>query len=168
MTRRYARALRGELACDIVPRNYGDIITLVSAINLSGIQTQMAFDGAMNTITFITFIKEFLVSTLRPGQVVIMDRLTSHLNFEVRALIEEAGCYLVFLPSYSPDFNPIELMFSWLKRPCPKVHFMVKKIFLRSVKARNREDLLAAIGRTEELISNVLVGAWFAACNYII
>ena len=156
MTRRYARALEGELACDIVARNYGEILTLVSAINLSGIQTQMAFDGAMNKITFITFIKEVLVPTLRSGQVIIMDRLTSHRSSEVKALIECAGCSLVFLPSYSPDFNPIELMFSWLKT------------FLRSVKARTRDDLLEAIGQAEGLISGVLVGAWFAACNYIV
>ncbi len=156
MTRRYARALRGELACGIVPRNYGEILTLVSGINLSGIQAQMAFDGAMNTITFITFVKECLVPTLRSGQVVIMDRLTSHLSSDVKVLIEGAGCCLMFLPSYSPDFNPIELMFSWLK------------IFLRSVKARTRDDLLEAIGRAESLISGVLVGAWFAACNYIV
>ena len=168
MTRRYARALKGELACDIVPRNYGEILTLVSAINASGIQTQMAFDGAMNKITFITFVREVLLPTLRPGQIIIMDRLTSHRNSEVKALIEGAGCSLVFLPSYSPDFNPIELMFSWLKRPCPKVHFMVKKTFLRSVKARTRDDLLEAIGQAEGLISGVLVGAWFAACNYIV
>ena len=156
MTRRYARALKGELACDIVPRNYGEILTLVSAINASGIQTQMAFDGAMNKITFITFVREVLLPTLRPGQIIIMDRLTSHRNSEVKALIEGAGCSLVFLPSYSPDFNPIELMFSWLKT------------FLRSVKARTRDDLLEAIGQAEGLISGVLVGAWFAACNYIV
>ena len=156
MTRRYARALKGELACDIVPRNYGEILTLVSAINASGIQTQMAFDGAMNKITFITFVREVLLPTLRPGQIIIMDRLTSHRNSEVKALIEGAGCSLVFLPSYSPDFNPIELMFSWLKT------------FLRSVKARTRDDLLEAIGQAEGLISGVLVGTWFAACNYIV
>ena len=156
MTRRYARALKGELACDVVPRNHGEILTLVSAINASGIQTQMAFDGAMNKITFITFVKEVLVPTLRPGQIIIMDRLTSHRNSEVKAFIEGAGCSLMFLPSYSPDFNPIELMFSWLKT------------FLRSVKARTREDLLEAIGQAEGLISGVLVGSWFAACNYIV
>ena len=156
MTRRYARALKGELACDIVPRNHGKTLTLVSAINLLGIQTQMAFDGAMDKITFITFVKECLIPTLRPGQVIILDRLTSHLSFEVKTLIEGVGCYLMLLPSYSPDFNPIELMFSWLKR------------FLRSVKAQSRDDLLEAIGRAEGLISGVLVGAWFAACNYIV
>ena len=156
MTRRYARALKGELACDIVPRNHGKTLTLVSAINLLGIQTQMAFDGAMDKITFITFIKECLIPTLRPGQVIILDRLTSHLSFEVKTLIEGVGCCLMLLPSYSPDFNPIELMFSWLKR------------FLRSVKAQSRDDLLEAIGRAEGLISGVLVGAWFAACNYIV
>ena len=116
----------------------------------------MAFDGAMNTITFIVFIREWLLPKLRSGQVVFMDRLSSHLSSEVKRLIEGASCQLIFLPSYSPDFNPIELMFSWLKR------------FLRSVKARTRDDLLEAIGRIEGLISGVLVGAWFAVCNYIV
>jgi transposase len=115
MTRRYARALKGEIAVGVVPRNYGSILTLVSALSCTGIQTQMVLDGAVNKSLFVGFVQKFLIPTLRPGQVVIMDRLSAHCGVEVRASIEAAGCQLMLLPSYSPDLNPIEFAFSWLK-----------------------------------------------------
>jgi transposase len=156
MTRRYARALKGELAIGVVPRNYGSILTLVSALSCTGILTQMVFDGAINKSLFVGFVKELLVPSLRPGQVVIMDRLQAHCGVEVRASIEAAGCRLMLLPSYSPDLNPIEFAFSWLKT------------FLRGVEARSRRALVDAIVRAEGLIGEVLVSSWFAGCGYIV
>jgi transposase len=156
MTRRYARALKGEPAVGVVPRNYGSILTLVSALSCSGIQTQMVLDGAINKGLFVGFVQEFLIPTLRPGQVVIMDRLQAHCGVEVRACIEAAGCELMLLPSYSPDLNPIEFTFSWLKR------------LLRGVSARSRRALVKAIVRAEGLIGEVLASSWFAGCGYIV
>jgi transposase len=85
-----------------------------------------------------------------------MDHLGAHRRAEVRALIEAAGCELWLLPAYSPDFNPIEFAFSWLKD------------FLRSVEARTRSEVIAAIACADRLISGVQAGGWFAGCGYIV
>lgn len=85
-----------------------------------------------------------------------MDRLQAHCGVEVRNSIERAGCELMLLPSYSPDLNPIEFTFSWLKT------------FLRGVQARSRRALVNAIVRAEGLIGEVLACSWFAGCGYIV
>lgn len=156
MTRAYARAERGELAVSEAPRNRGSALTLISALSPTGLQAQMAIDGAVNGDVFVAFIREVLVATLKAGQVVILDRLGAHRRPEVRALVEGAGCELEFLPSYSPDFNPVEFAFSWLKAR------------LRSVGERSRAGVLAEMGCAERLVDGVLAGAWFAGCGYLV
>ena len=156
MTRLYARAIRGEQAVGIAPRNRGTTLTLISALSPDGIQADMVIDGAVNGDIFVAFVKQLLVPTLKPGQVVIMDRLSAHKRVEVRELIEAAGCELCLLPSYSPDLNPIEFAFAWLKA------------FLRSLSARSRAGVIAGIARADRLISGVLAGGWFAGCGYIV
>ena len=156
MTRLYARAVRGEQAVGVAPRNRGTTLTLISALSPDGIQADMVIDGAVNGDIFVAFIKQLLVPTLRPGQVVIMDRLSAHKRVEVRELIEAAGCELCLLPSYSPDLNPIEFAFAWLKA------------FLRSLGARSRAALVAGIARADQFISRVLAGDWFAGCGYLV
>ena len=138
MTRLYARAVRGEQAVGVAPRNRRTTLTLVSALSPDGIQADMVIDGAVNGDIFVAFVQQLLVPTLRPGQVVIMDRLSAHKRMEVRELIQAAGCELWLLPAYSPDLNPaaqarqvlvwgqeIEFAFAWLKA------------FLRSLGARS-------------------------------
>jgi transposase len=156
MTRLYARAVRGELAVGVAPRNRGSTLTLISALSLEGIQADMVIDGAVNGDIFVAFVQHVLVPTLKPGQVVIMDRLSAHKRAEVRELIQAAGCELCLLPSYSPDLNPIEFAFAWLKA------------FLRSLGARSRAALVVGIARADRLISGVLAGAWFAGCGYLV
>jgi transposase len=126
------------------------------SISPDGIQADMVIDGAVNGDIFVAFVEHLLVPTLRPGQVVMMDRLSAHKRMEVRELIEAAGCELWLLPAYSPDLNPIEFAFAWLKA------------FLRSLGARTRAALVAGIARADRLISGVLAGAWFAGCGYLV
>lgn len=156
MTRLYARALRGERAVGIAPRNRGASLTLISALAPDGIQADMVIDGAVTGDVFVAFVQHCLVPTLNSGQVVIMDRLGAHRRAEVRALIETVGCELWLLPAYSPDFNPIEFAFSWLKD------------FLRSVGARSRSEVVAGIACADRVISGVEAGGWFAGCGYIV
>jgi transposase len=153
-TRLYARALGGERAYGEVPKNRGQTQTLIAAISLEGVIADMVIAGGTSGDVFMAFVQEVLVPNLRRGQVVVMDNLAAHKRAEVKDLIVEAGCRLVFLPSYSPDFNPIESLFAWLKQK------------LRSLAARSVEALLAGIGLVHTLVSGVLVRGWFAGCGY--
>ena len=82
---------------------------------MTGPLAPLVMDGAVNGINFEWYVREILCPTLRPGQVIVLDNLSSHHPASIRTLVEACGCTLVYLPSYSPDFNPIELMFSKVK-----------------------------------------------------
>jgi transposase len=88
---------------------------LVAALGADGMTAPMVIDGAMTGDLFVAYIEQILAPTLRPGDVVVMDNLTSHKRARVREAIEGAGCTLMYLPPYSPDLNPIELAFAKLK-----------------------------------------------------
>ena len=109
MTRLRARAPRGERAYGKVPRNRGKNQTLIASVTLEGgMGEAISIEGATDAELFETYVEEFLVPTLKAGQVVVLDGLGAHKTSKVRALIEEQGAELLFLPSYSPDLNPIE------------------------------------------------------------
>jgi hypothetical protein len=109
MTRLRARAPRGKRAYGKVPRNRGKNTILIAAITLEGAMgTSMTVEGATDALAFEVYVEHFLVPTLEKGQVVVLDGLGAHRTHRVRELIEARGAELVFLPSYSPDFNPIE------------------------------------------------------------
>jgi transposase len=136
MTRLRARAPRGKRAYGKVPRNRGKNTTLIAAITLEGaIGTSMTVEGATGSEAFEAYVETFLAPTLEKGQVVVLDGLGAHRPKRIRELIEARGADLVFLPSYSPDFNPIEEAFS-------KVKALVRKEGVRV-----REVLVEAIGR---------------------
>jgi transposase len=109
-------------------------MTFIAALRQDGIAAPCLFDGPINGQIFLAWVRESLVSTLKPGQIVIMDNLGSHRGKAVRQAIRQAGARLLFLPKYSPDLNPIEQVFSKLKH------------FLRKAQARSYEAILAAIG----------------------
>src|SRR5205814_1782324 len=115
------------------PTNRGQNTTVLAAMTREGLLTTMTVEGPANTEAFLTYLDELLCPALRPGQTVLMDNLRVHKAQAVRERIEVRGCRLVFLPRYSPDFNPIEGAFSKLKT------------FLPRVQARTREALEAAI-----------------------
>jgi transposase len=155
MTRLYARAPRGKRAYGKVPRNRGKNTTLIAAITLEGAMGEsMTIEGATDSEAFEAYVEHFLAPTLEKGQVVVLDGLGAHRPKKIRELIEARGADLVFLPSYSPDFNPIEEAFS-------KVKALVRK-----EGARVREALLEAIRRALAAVTIEDAAGWFAHAGY--
>jgi transposase len=154
LTPLYARAPRGQRAIGKVPRNYGANTTLIASLSRQGMGEAFILEGATDTAVFEVYIEQILVPSLRSGQIVIMDNLSSHQSVRVRQAIEAKGCQLLFLPAYSPDFSPIEEAFSKLKA------------YLRRVGARTHEALFEAI--TQALLTVTVADArgWFTHCGY--
>lgn len=115
MARLRGRALRGERCRAGVPHGHWKTTTFTGALRLTGMTAPFVYDGAMNGQVFLAYVEQVLVPTLSPGDVVIMDNLPAHKAAGIRAAIEAAGASLLYLPPYSPDFNPIENAFSKLK-----------------------------------------------------
>ena len=113
----YAWAPKGERAYCSVPRDRGKNTTLLSSMSMEGMGPSLAVEGATNREVFETYVERILAPTLRRGQVVVMDNLTAHKGERVKELIEGRGCELLYLPPYSPDFNPIEEAFAKIQEP---------------------------------------------------
>ena len=155
MTRLYARAPEGQRAYGKVPRNRGKNTTLIAAITLEGAMgAPMTVEGATDSEAFEAYVEHFLAPTLREGQVVVLDGLGAHRPRRIRELVEARGADLVFLPSYSPDLNPIEEAFS-------KVKALVRK-----EGARLSEALVEAIGRALAAVTAEDAAGWFAHAGY--
>jgi transposase len=150
----YARAPRGERAFGKAPRNWGENISLVSAIGTEGVKPSMSVEGAVDGKAFEAYIRYFLVPELRRGQIVVMDNLSVHKSKRIEQLIEEAGATLLFLPPYSPDFNPIEEAFSKVKS------------ILRKLQSRTKEALLEATGRALDAITPEDIHGFYSDCGY--
>ena len=156
MTRLRARAPRGKRAYGKVPRNRGKNTTLMAAITLEGAMGEsMTVEGATDAEAFEVYVEHFLAPSLGEGQVVVLDGLGAHRTQKVRELIEARGADLVFLPSYSPDLNPIEEAFS-----------KIKALVLRKEGARVREALVEAIGRALTALTPEDAAGWFAHAGY--
>lgn len=155
MTRRTGRAPRGQRVIGRVPRNHGPNVTCLMAISLSGVQAPCVFEGALDGALFAQWIGDWLAPSLPPDTIVILDNLSVHRHPAVRAAIEAVGCHLRFLPPYSPDFNPIELIFAKLKT------------HLRSVEARAFESLVEAIGHGLATITPGDLRACYHHCGYL-
>lgn len=110
MARRYGRALRGQRLRASVPHGHWKTTTFVAGLRLTGLVAPFVLDGPINRDAFEVYVEKVLVPELRLGDVVVMDNLSSHKGPSVRALIEAAGATLLYLPPYSPDFNPIECL----------------------------------------------------------
>ncbi len=150
----YAWAPRGERAFCSVPRNRGPNTTLLSSMTLEGMGTSLAVEGATNREVFETYVEQILAPTLRRGQVVVLDNLTAHKGDRVKELIEERGCKLIYLPPYSPDFNPIEEAFSKIKG------------LVRKAEARSRQALVDAIGQGISMVTAEDARGFFDHCGY--
>lgn len=152
----YARALKGQRAYGRVPKNRGENSSLIATLSLDeGISAAMTVEGAVDGLAFGVYVREVLVPTLRPGQIVVLDNLQMHKNQAVREAIEAQGCEVLFLPSYSPDFNPIEQTFSKLKT------------FVRKRKARTKQALDDAIAAALEAVTLQDVIGWFGHAGYL-
>ncbi|WP_156362147.1 IS630 family transposase [Sphingomonas sp. Leaf208] len=154
MARRYGRAPRGERLRAGVPHGHWKTTTFVAGLSRTGMIAPWVLDGPMNGDAFTTYVTRVLVPELSPGNVVIMDNLSSHKAPAVRVAIEAAGARLLFLPPYSPDFNPIEMAFSKLKA------------HLRKAAERTIHGLWDAIGRIVDLYSPQECSNYFSAAGY--
>jgi transposase len=151
----YAYSPKGYRAYARRPRNRGKNTTLLSSISLEEIGPSLAVEGATDREVFEAYIKHILVPTLFPGQVVVMDNLTAHKGGRVRELIEGQGCELLYLPPYSPDFNPIEEAFSKIKGLLRKVE-----------EGRTRETLLKAMRVAISAVGAGAAEGFFEHCGY--
>lgn len=154
MARAYARAPRGERAVGTVPRNHGTPTSLVAALTPGGLRATATRLGAFDTASFAAYVREVLCPVLRPGQVVALDNLSAHKSAAVREAIEGAGCTLLFLPPYSPDFAPIEQAWAQIKAA------------LRAAAARTQEALDAAIAAAWPRVTPDHARAYFHHCGY--
>ena len=154
MTRAYGRAPRGERVVDHVPAGKYHSTTMMGAVRLDGTVAALVYEGGTDVPVMQTFAETELLRVLRPGDIVVMDNLNAHKDPGVIATIELAGASVWHLPPYSPDFNPIEQMWSKVKS------------ILRSLKARTAEALLEAIGVALRAVTAADAHGWFAHCGY--
>lgn len=155
MTRLRARCAGGGRIHEATPGGHWKIMTILAAMSLRGIIAAMTIEEATDGDIFLTFIQQVLCPALKPGDVVVMDNLSSHKLTTVRTSIENAGAELLYLPSYSPDMNPIEKAWAKLKE------------LLRAAQARTRETLDQAIGEALNRITPDNAKAWFRLCHAV-
>ena len=156
LTRLYGRAAPGERVVDSVPQPSGPQITTLAVIGWNGVSAPLVLSGSVNGSVFYGYIEQSVLSTLQPGDILFMDNLSAHKVAGLEELVRSRGAHLVYLPPYSPDFNPIEL--AWSK---------VKSI-LRRIKARTFSDLIDALKIALEAITTQDIHAWFVHCGYAI
>jgi transposase len=154
LTRLFARAPKGKRATGKRPHQRGKNVSLIGAIGLHGLITQVSLLGSTDSLTFEAFIAQKLVPQLWSGACVLMDNASIHKTDEIEQLIAKAGAKLIYLPPYSPDFSPIENCWSKIKS------------LLRSIGARNYPDLAKAIKDAFDQISLKDIQGWFTHCCY--
>jgi len=154
MARKYGRALRGERLRASVPHGHWKTTTFVAGLRLSGLTAPFVLDGPINGAWFQAYVDQVLVPTLAPGDIVVMDNLGSHKGAQVRKAIEATGASLLYLPPYSPDFNPIEKAFSKLKA------------LLRKAAERTVDGLWNRIGELLRAFTPRECANFFAAAGY--
>ena len=150
----YGYAPRGQRLYLPVPRNRGKNTTLLSSMSLEGIGPSLTVEGATTSRVFETYVEKVLAPSLKEGQVVVMDNLGAHRPKRVRELIEERGCELVYLPAYSPYYNPIEEAFAKIKN------------LLRKASARSKETLIEAIGAALSAVNAAAAWNFFEHAGY--
>ena len=139
---------------DSTPLGRWETTTMIAALRLDGPAAAMVIEGATDAAVFHAYVKHVLIPVLLPGQIVVLDNLSSHKGDEIRRMIEAVGCELWLLPPYSPDFNPIEKMWSKVKE------------FLRSAKARCTEELDRAVAEGLAKVTPQDAMGWFISCEY--
>jgi transposase len=154
MARLRGRAPKGERLRAAIPHGHWKTTTFVAGLRLTGLVAPMVLDGPINRNAFQAYVDQVLVPALSPGDVVVMDNLGSHKGPAVRAAIEAAGARLLYLPPYSPDFNPIENAFAKLKA------------LLRKAAERTIDALWTTIGRLLEAFTPTECANYFRAAGY--
>ena len=154
MTRLRGRAPCGQRLIDKVPHGHWQTTTLIAALGVQGMRCSTVVDGAVNAEVFEAFVEQVLAPDLHAGDVVVMDNLSSHKRRKTRRLIESAGAQMLFLPPYSPDLNPIEMIFAKIKQS------------LRSLACRTREQLWSIMQSVLDQVSTSDAANCFRHCGY--
>lgn len=154
MTRLFGRAAPGERICAGTPQNYGENISMLACLAVSGVSAPMTIEGSVDSLAFLEYVTEVLAPTLSKDDMVVMDNLSAHKVKGVREAVEGRGAKLIYLPPYSPDLNPIEKCWSKIKT------------YLRAAKARTREALEAALKAALLTITAEDAAGWFESCGY--
>jgi transposase len=156
MTRLYGRGTHGARVTDHVPDARFERTSILSSVRLNGDLVPLVFEGSLNGKLFKEYVSKILIPTLQEGDIVIMDNLKSHKVKGIASIIQAAGANVVYLPPYSPDLNPIEMMWSKIKAQ------------LRKTKARTKQLLEDAIAEAFDLVSPADISGWFAKDGYSI
>jgi transposase len=154
MARLRGRSPRGQRCRASVPHGHWKTTTFTAALRLDGLTAPMVLDGPMTGPAFLAYVQQLLVPTLRPGDIVILDNLPAHRVAGIREAIEAAGAVRLFLPPYSPDFNPIEQLFAKFKA------------LLRKAAARTKDALWRAITEALDAFSTDECRAYFRNSGY--
>ncbi|MEJ7708344.1 MAG: transposase [Pyrinomonadaceae bacterium] len=155
MTRRHARAPKGERARVSEVFNRGPNISVISAIGLHAVLAPMTIAGAFNSEVFDVYVAQMLVPHLRAGHIVLLDNVKFHYSPRAIELMEAAGASVVHIPAYSPDFNPLEECISKIKEA------------LRSMKARTKRKLFNALAKAIATVTESDIRGWFEHCGYV-
>jgi transposase len=154
MTRRYGRAAPGDRVSESLPRNYGSSTSVISCLGWHGVAATMTVDGAVDTLVFDTYVEQILRPSLQPGDILVLDNLSAHKASCLEAVSAACGVRVLWLPPYSPDYSPIEQLWSKVKEA------------LRALKARTREALEEALTYALQLVSTTDIRGWFSHCGY--
>jgi transposase len=154
MTRLRGRAPVGERLIDKTPHGHWKTSTLIGALDRNGLRCSTVVDGPVNADIFVAFIEQVLVPELKPGDIVVMDNLSSHKNTRIRKAIEARRATLVYLPPYSPDLNPIEMVFSKIKQT------------LRGLALRTQDALWGSMQSVLDRVTPSDAANCFAHCGY--
>ncbi len=153
-TRRYGRAAPGQRVGDEVPGERGQNVSTSGAIALDGVRTGLSVTGAINGEPRLFFVAELLVPTLKRGEIVVLDNCSIHKQEEIAEALEAVGAWVLFLPPYSPDLNPIENCWSKVKA------------LLRSLKPRSFDALQTALVEAFAALTTQDMRGWFGHCGY--
>jgi transposase len=154
LTRRYGRAPRGERISEAVPKNYREQRSIISSMGVDGVAAVFILEGAVDTTAFDVYVERVLRPTMRTGDIFVLDNLTAHHASRIEEVAAECRAKVLWLAPYSPDFSPIELLWSKIKSG------------LRKAKARTVEELGQALSKGLELITTKDCRAWFKHCGY--
>ena len=154
LLRRYGRSPRGTRLTDHTPCSHWQTHTVIAALRLEGLGAPAVFDGPIDSPSFLAYVEQVLVPTLRPGDVVVLDNLVVHKQPEVRTAIEQVGASIRFLPPYSPDFNPIELAFAKLKA------------FMRAARPRSFDHVCELVAAALGLYTAAECANYVRHCGY--
>ncbi len=144
----------GERTSEAVPRNYGESTSMISTIGSGGVEATMTIEGSVDSLVFNAYCEQVLRPTLKVGDVIVLDNLGAHRASRIEEIANNCGARVMWLPPYSPDFSPIELMWSKVKA------------YLKRIKARTQTELERAIAAALETITLSDCLNWFRHCGY--